>query len=339
MTQPTASDPAITSTHPRPDEQEPRASRIALLLRDYGMILALAVIFVMFSLLTPGFFKTDNLINILDQVAVVGIVAVGMTFVILTGGIDLSVGSLLALTALISATFAVQAEQNIATVLLALLSPIIVGAIAGAFNGALVATGMITPFIVTLATYTAFRGLAVWFHVNPIYDLPDWYRFLGEGRLLGIPYGVFAYAFVVFLAFVTLNFTHFGRSVYAVGGNERASRASGIRTARVKFTVYVISGALVGLATLINNGRTGAAQSYSGTGLELQAIAAVVIGGVSLFGGRGKVWNAVVGTLVIGVLFNGLVLMNVSAPIQSVVIGAIIIGASLLDGFFRKRSS
>jgi ribose/xylose/arabinose/galactoside ABC-type transport system permease subunit len=308
-------------------------------LRNYGIHLALLALIVVFSFASPYFATAANLINILNQVAVVGIIAIGMTFVILTAGIDLSVGSMLALASLVSAAMSVESNHGPLTWVLAFVSPFVVGAVAGGLNGALVATGRIAPFVVTLATLVAYRGLAVWYHVNPIYGLPGWYRTLGADRLAGVPYGVITYALVVIIASVTINRTRFGREVYAVGGNEHASRVSGINVRRIKFSVYVISGLCVGLAALIHNGRTGAGQSYVGEGMELQAIAAVVIGGVSLFGGRGSISNAVVGTLVMGVLFNGLVLLNVPSPIQNVVIGAILVGAVLFDGVVRNRSS
>jgi len=311
--------------------------RIPYLVRSYGMLLALMALIATFSIASPFFATAANVINILNQVAVVGIVAVGMTFVILTAGIDLSVGSVLALSSLISAELAVQADQSAFMMVLALAAPVIAGAVLGALNGAFVATGLIAPFVVTLATLVAYRGLAVWYHVNPIYGLPGWYRFLGATRIFGLPYGVIAYLLIIALASITMNLTRFGREVYAVGGNEHASRASGIDVARVKFSVYVISGLCVGFSALIFNGRTGAGQSYAGEGMELQAIAAVVIGGVSLFGGRGSIGNAVIGTLVMGVLFNGLVLLDVPSPIQNVVIGAILIGAVTFDGLFRHR--
>jgi ribose/xylose/arabinose/galactoside ABC-type transport system permease subunit len=315
------------------------AARLVALLRNYGIHLALLALIVVFSFASPYFATAANLINILNQVAVVGIVAIGMTFVILTAGIDLSVGSMLALASLVSAAMSVESNHGILTWVLAFVSPFIVGAVAGGLNGALVATGRIAPFVVTLATLVAYRGLAVWYHVNPIYGLPGWYRTLGADRLAGVPYGVITYALVIIIASVTINRTRFGREVYAVGGNEHASRVSGINVRRIKFSVYVISGLCVGLAALIHNGRTGAGQSYVGEGMELQAIAAVVIGGVSLFGGRGSISNAVVGTLVMGVLFNGLVLLNVPSPIQNVVIGAILVGAVLFDGVVRNRRS
>jgi ribose/xylose/arabinose/galactoside ABC-type transport system permease subunit len=315
------------------------ATRLVALLRNYGIHLALIALIVVFSFASPYFATAANLINVLNQVAVVGIIAIGMTFVILTAGIDLSVGSMLALASLISAAWSVDTDYGAVSRFLAFVSPFVVGAAAGGLNGALVATGRIAPFIVTLATLVAYRGLAVWYHVNPIYGLPGWYRTLGAERFAGVPYGVITYALVIVIASVTINRTRFGREVYAVGGNEHASRVSGIDVRRVKFSVYVISGLCVALAALIQNGRTGAGQSYVGEGMELQAIAAVVIGGVSLFGGRGSISNAVVGTLVMGVLFNGLVLLNVPSPIQSVVIGAILVGAVLFDGVVRNRSS
>lgn len=310
-----------------------------ILIRNYVMPLALVGLIVVFSIASPFFATTGNLINVLNQVAVVGIIAVGMTFVILTSGIDLSVGSTMALVSLVSAELAVQADPNALIVVMAFVAPLLLGALLGAFNGGLVATNLIAPFVVTLATLVAYRGIAVWYHVNPIYGLPVWYRELGAGRLFGIPYGVAAYLLVVALAWLTLSRTRFGREVYAVGGNEHASRSSGINVGMIKFSVYVISGLCVGLAALIHNGRTGAGQSYVGEGMELQAIAAVIIGGVSLFGGRGTIGNTVIGTLVLGVLFNGLVLLNVPSPIQNVVIGAIIIGAVTFDGYFRRRGA
>ena len=310
-----------------------------ILIRNYVMPLALVGLIVVFSIASPFFATTGNLINVLNQVAVVGIIAVGMTFVILTSGIDLSVGSTMALVSLVSAELAVQADPNALIVVMAFVAPLLLGALLGAFNGGLVATNLIAPFVVTLATLVAYRGIAVWYHVNPIYGLPVWYRELGAGRLFGIPYGVAAYLLVVALAWLTLSRTRFGREVYAVGGNEHASRSSGINVGMIKFSVYVVSGLCVGLAALIQNGRTGAGQSYVGEGMELQAIAAVIIGGVSLFGGRGTIGNTVIGTLVLGVLFNGLVLLNVPSPIQNVVIGAIIIGAVTFDGYFRRRGA
>jgi ribose/xylose/arabinose/galactoside ABC-type transport system permease subunit len=307
--------------------------------RDYGMHIALVVLVAIFVIASPDFRTVSNLINILNQVAVVGIVSVGMTFVILTAGIDLSVGSLLALASLASGVFVAGSGSTAQTVILALVVPVAVGLIGGAINGAIVASKLATPLIVTLGTLTAFRGMAVQYRVNPIHGLQDWYRQIGSGRTAGIPNGIYIFLAIVLVASLVLNRTRFGREVYAVGGNEQASRAAGINVARVKFAVYAISGLCVAVAAIINTSRIGAAQAIAGQGLELQAIAAVVIGGASLFGGRGKISNTVIGTLILGVLFNGLVLLNVSSPIQNIIIGALIVAAVSLDGFFRRRVS
>ncbi|MFV0252859.1 MAG: ABC transporter permease [Beutenbergiaceae bacterium] len=316
----------------------PRESRLAALARDYGMHAALVVLILIFAWISPDFRTATNLINILNQVAVVGIVAVGMTFVILTAGIDLSVGSLLALTSIASGLFAARTEATAGNIVLAILAPVALGLLAGLFNGAIVASNLVTPLIVTLGTLTAFRGIAVQWHVDPIYGLQDWYRDIGTARWLNIPVAVIIFAVIVGIASLVLNRTRFGREVYAVGGNEAASLAAGIRVHRVKLMVYAISGVCVAVASIIQTSRVGAAQAIAGAGLELQAVAAVVIGGASLFGGRGKVSQTVIGTLVLGVLFNGLVLLNISSPIQNVIIGFIIIGAVALDGILRRKS-
>jgi len=310
---------------------------LASLARDYGMHFALVALVVAFFIASPDFRTVPNLLNILNQSAVTGIIAVGMTFVILTAGIDLSVGSLLAVTSLASGVFAVQSGANTGEAILAIAVPIIVGVIAGAINGGIIASGLATPLIVTLGTLTAYRGLAVQYHVDPIYNLPSWYRKIGAGSVLGIPNAVIIFAVVIVIATLVVSRSRFGRQVYAVGGNERAARSAGINVARVKLAVYVISGLCVAIAAIINTARVGAAQATAGLGLELQAVAAVVIGGTSLFGGRGRISNTVIGTLVLAVLFNGLVLLNVSSPIQNIIIGVIIIGAVSLDGFFRRR--
>jgi ribose/xylose/arabinose/galactoside ABC-type transport system permease subunit len=184
---------------------------------------------------------------------------------------------------------------------------------------------------------TAFRGFVVWYRVNPIYDLQPYYRVVGQGTLLGIPIPVIILAIVAIVAWIALSFTRFGRYVYAVGGNREAARAAGINVRLVTFAVYVISGLCVGIAALLFTSRLMAAQAISGQGFELQAIAAAVVGGASLFGGRGKISNTVVGALIMGILFNGFVMLDVPQPIQQMAIGAIIIMAVWLDGFLRKR--
>jgi ribose/xylose/arabinose/galactoside ABC-type transport system permease subunit len=305
-------------------------------LRDYGIYAALIVLLAYFSINIPEFRTWDNALLILLQVSVIGIIAVGMTFTIITAGIDLSVGSLLAVAGIMSGLFA-QGDPTTLNVLLAFVVPIAVGLVGGALNGAIIAGAGVNPLIVTLGTLTAFRGFVVWYRVNPIYDLHPYYRVIGQGAALGIPIPVIILALVAVVAWIVLSFTRFGRYVYAVGGNREAARAAGINVGLVTFTVYVISGLCVGIAALIFTSRLMAAQAISGQGFELQAIAAAVIGGASLFGGRGKISNTIIGALIMGVLFNGFVMLDVPQPIQQMAVGVIIIVAVWLDGVLRKR--
>jgi ribose/xylose/arabinose/galactoside ABC-type transport system permease subunit len=317
--------------------QPPRAPGIGLpALGDYGLYLALLVLIVFFAITVPEFRTWDNALLILLQVSVIGVIAVGMTFTIITAGIDLSVGSLLAIAGIMSGTFA-QMDPTTANVILAFAVPIVVGLLGGALNGAIIAGAGVNPLIVTLGTLTAFRGFVVWYRVNPIYDLQPYYQTIGQGTLLGIPVPVYILAVVAVAAWITLSFTRFGRYVYAVGGNREAARAAGINVGVVTFVVYVISGLCVGVAALIFTSRIMAAQAISGQGFELQAIAAAVVGGASLFGGRGKISNTIVGALIMGILFNGFVMLDVPQPIQQMAIGVIIIVAVWLDGVLRNR--
>jgi ribose/xylose/arabinose/galactoside ABC-type transport system permease subunit len=305
--------------------------------RRYGIYIALALLVAYFSLVSEEFRTTDNLFLVLRQVTVVGILSIGMTFVILTAGIDLSVGSTLAVAGLVSAIYAHE-SASFGNGALAILLPFVIGIIAGAINGAVISYGRVSALIVTLGTLTAYRGFAVWYRVNPVFDLQSYYLQIGQASLGPVPVPVLIFAAVAVAASLVLNRTRFGRHVYAVGGNEEAARSAGIQVARVKLAVYVISGLCAGLAGLVYTSRLGAAESISGQGYELQAIAAVVVGGTSLFGGRGRISNTIVGTLLIGVLFNGLVLLNVSSPVQQMIIGAIIVAAVFLDRVLQSRA-
>ncbi len=208
----------------------------------------------------------------------------------------------------------------------------------GALNGAIIAGAGVNPLIVTLGTLTAFRGFVVWYRVNPIYDLQPYYRVDRPGNAPRHPgAGDRSSRIVAIVASVVLTYTRFGRYVYAVGGNREAARAAGINVGLITFAVYVISGLCVGIAALIFTSRLMAAQAISGQGFELQAIAAAVVGGASLFGGRGKISNTIVGALIMGVLFNGFVMLDVPQPIQQMAVGVIIIVAVWLDGVLRNR--
>jgi ribose/xylose/arabinose/galactoside ABC-type transport system permease subunit len=306
--------------------------------RSLGLHAALALLVLGFSLAAPAFRTSENLFLVLRQVSVNGILAVGMTLVVLTAGIDLSVGSLVAVAGLASGLLA-QQDPTPVGVAGALLAPLVVGLAGGALNGGLVAWSGVSPLIVTLATLTAYRGFAVWWRVNPVYDLAPWYRELGRFELGPLPLPALAFFATAGVAGLILARTRFGRAIYAVGGNESAARAAGIAVERVKLAVYALSGLCAGLAALVMTARLGAAQSVAGQGFELQAIAAVVLGGTSLFGGRGRIRDTVAGTLLIGVLFNGLVLLDVPSPIQQMLIGAIIVAAVWLDGALRGEES
>ena len=305
-------------------------------IREYGIYLALVVLIGYFCISIPEFHTWNNALLILLQVSVIGIIAVGMTFTIITAGIDLSVGSLLAVAGIISGQFA-QQDPTAFNMAMAFATPILIGLIGGALNGAIIAAAGVNPLIVTLGTLTAFRGFVVWYRVNPIYDLKSYYQIIGQGVILGIPVPVIILALVALVGWLTLGFTRFGRYVYAVGGNREAARAAGINVALITFAVYVISGLCVGIAALIFTSRLMAAQAISGQGFELQAIGAAVIGGASLFGGRGKISNTVVGAVIMGVLFNGFVMLDVPQPIQQMFVGVIIIAAVWLDGVLRTR--
>ncbi|OGP58187.1 MAG: hypothetical protein A2V67_05950 [Deltaproteobacteria bacterium RBG_13_61_14] len=310
--------------------------RWLLAAREYGIYLALLGVVLVFASISPEFRTRENFFLILLQVSVTGILAIGVLFTILTAGIDLSVGSLLAVAGIFSALFAQSGSQSY-NLPLAFLLPLLVGLLGGALNGAVIAGAGVNPLIVTLGTLTAFRGFAVWFRVNPIYNLAPGYRLLGQESLAAIPVPVLVLLLTAALASIVLHYTRFGRFVYATGSNEKAAQLSGVNVRRIKLSVYLISGFCAGLGGLVFTSRLGAAQAISGQGFELQAIAAVVVGGASLFGGRGTVSKTLVGALIIGVLFNGLVMLNVSSPVQQMVIGGIIILAVWVDGVLRKK--
>jgi ribose transport system permease protein len=303
-------------------------------LRQYGLIIALIILIIAFALANEYFFTASNLLNVARQVSVTAIVAVGMTFVIISGGIDLSVGSNLAFSGVVASSAFVATGSPP----LALLAGIATGGIIGLVNGVITAKGRITGFIVTLAMLGVVRGLA--FIVtggNPVTASDGAFTFFGVGAPLGIPVPILITIVIIALGWFTLNKTKFGKYVYAVGGNERASRWTGLKVDGVQISVYVIVGALAGLAGVILAGRLGSGQPFAGDGFELDVIAAVILGGSSLSGGRGTILGTVIGVLIIGVLNNGLTLLDVSTYWQMVVQGAIILAAVLLDRWASKK--
>jgi ribose transport system permease protein len=284
---------------------------------------------------TPFFATVDNLVNVAEQSTIVGTLAIGMTFVILTGGIDLSVGSVVALTGVVLA-LVLRAGHGVP---LAMLAAFATGIGAGAINGALVAFGRLPAFIATLGMMSVARGVAlVLADGRPISGFPDALRALSTTRVTGIPLSVLVMLALFVLAHFVLQYTMLGRSTYAIGGNEEASRLAGIPVARTKLIIYAIAGASAAATAVLLLARLNSAQPIAGIGYELDAIAAVVIGGTSLLGGAGSVTGTLIGALIMSVLRNGLNLLGVSSYVQQIAIGVVIVVAVLVDMALHKRS-
>jgi len=307
--------------------------------RQYAIVGILVLFVLGLSLATGGkFLQAQNLLNVVTQVAAIGIIAIGMTFVIITLGIDLSVGSLLAVAAVVATSLA-QIPSDTAkfpNMSFSLIIPIVAGLAAGAIggftNGFLISVFKIAPFIATLGMMSAARGLAlIYSDGRPISRLDPGFNFLGQGSIIGIPVPIIIFAVVAVAAHVVLNYTRFGRHVYAIGGNEQAARVSGINIKRATIIIYTLCGLLAGIAGIISAGRIGSGNPQLGTGIELDAITAAVIGGTSFKGRIGTIWGTVIGALIIQSLNTGLVLLGMNDFVQMVVKGAIIIIAVILD--------
>lgn len=295
-----------------------------------GPLIGLIVITILLTFLSDSFFTVNNLLNLLRQISINALIAFGMTFVVLTAGIDLSVGSLLALGSALTAGLLASGMDPLLAILLGLL----IGLALGAVNGLIITKGKVAPFIATLATMTVFRGATlVYTDGKPITGLSDStvFEMIGRGYLFGIPFPIIIMLIVFLILLFVLKSTVFGRQVYAVGGNEEAAILSGIKTDRVKIWVYSLTGMLSVLAGIILTSRLNSAQPTAGNMYELDAIAAVVIGGTSLMGGRGRIVGTLIGALIIGVIGNGLNLLNVSSFYQQIVKGGVILLAVLLD--------
>ncbi|MDF3608317.1 ribose ABC transporter permease [Paracoccus sp. DMF-8] len=286
-------------------------------------LIGLIVVSCLMGLASDNFFSVNNIMNVLRQVSVVGILAVGMTFVILTGGIDLSVGAVMALVGTLAAGLMVNTGLPAGV---ALAIGLLIGLGIGLANGVLVAWGRMPAIIVTLATMGMARGLGLIYSGGyPISGLPSWISWFGVGRVGIVPVPVIIMVVIYALARVLLQRTLFGRHVYALGGNETAARLSGVKTQRVKLAVYAISGLTSALAAVILTGRLMSGQPNAGVGFELDAIAAVVLGGTAIAGGRGLILGTLIGAVLLGILNNGLNLMGINPYLQDVIKGAIIL--------------
>lgn len=296
-------------------------------IKSWGLVIALVVIGAVLSFAKPNFLTVPNLVNVIRQISINGILAVGVTFVLLTGGVDLSLGSLVALTGVAAASLGHPQYPVVVPLTLGVLT----GAACGAVNGIVVTWGRVAPFIVTLGMMTIARGLAlVVSGGRPVSNLSPAFTRLG-GDLVGMPIPVIVLAVVAVVSYLCLNNLRLGRHLYAVGGNEKAARASGIKVGVVKMFAYTVCGALAGVAGVVLAARITTGQPNAGVGYELDAIAAVVIGGTSLSGGVGGVGGTILGALLMGVINNGLDLLNVSSYYQAIVKGIIIVGAVWLD--------
>ncbi|GAB2560273.1 ABC transporter permease [Spirosoma aerophilum] len=298
-------------------------------LGQYGLFIAFIVICLVLTLVTPKFLTVQNLMIIVTQVSINALLAFGVTFVIIAGGIDLSIGSMVAVTGVVAASFA---HPDTYPVVVPVLAGLAAGLLFGAFNGFIITRSKVPPFIVTLGTMTIGRGLALILSKGrPVSNLSDSFNFLGGGKILGVPTLILILIMLFIVCSIILKRTVLGRYIYAVGGNELAANASGIQLNKVKMVVYTLCGGLAALAGILLTSRITTGQPNAGTGFELDAIAAAIIGGTSTSGGTGTMTGTLLGALLIGVISNGLDLMNVTSYYQQVVMGAIIIGAVVLD--------
>jgi inositol transport system permease protein len=324
----------------RKGRTSPRAS-VNDLLRDYGIFFIFLGMFTIASLLSPAFLTTTNLINIVRQISVIGLIALGVTGVIVTAGIDLSSGSVVGLACVVAAAFAqVPTGARVLypalaghQVIVPIIAGCLAGVLAGGINGLLVAKTKIPSFIATLGMFSAARGAAMLFTSGrPISDLRDDYNFIGQGDVAGLPIPILILVVMAVVTHVLYSRTKFGKYIYAIGGNEQAARVSGINVAMYKSLIYVYAGFLAALGGIVVSSRIGSGQPGLGVGYEFDAITAAVIGGASLSaGGIGGIPGTIIGALIIGILNNTLDLTNVSAYWQQIIKGAIIVGAVVLD--------
>lgn len=314
----------------------------------FGAFIFFVALCIVFAILEPAFLKPINIFNVLRQVSIYGLLAIGMTFVILTAGIDLSIGSALALSGLVAAavekggtgllTGAAAGEGGGYGLPAAVGAAIAVGLLAGLLQGLAISKLKVPPFIVTLGGLSAFRGAALVFSSGqPISAFREEYRFWGQGLIGPVPVPVIIFLSFAVIAFIILRYSKYGRHIYAVGGNKEAARLSGLNVDRLILSVYVITGFFAGLSGFLLSSRLNSAEQVAGVGYELTVIAGVVIGGTSLFGGEGGIFGTVVGILLIGVLANGLTLLNVSSFYQQIIIGLIIVFAVYFDQIVKRR--
>lgn len=302
----------------------------------FGILLFLIVLGIVFTILNKSFFTGSNIINIFRQVSMLGIVAIGMTFIMITGGVDLSVGSMGALTGVITAVLMVK---GLVHPVIAVILGLLLGTLLGLINGVIIVQLKIPPLIATLGTFTIFRGFCYVITKGlPIFGFPRQFSVIGEGYLWIIPIPVLIFIIIFILGYLLLHRTYIGRYIFAIGGNEEAARLSGINIKGIKLLVFTIGGFLSGVTGIIMVSRLGSGQPSVLTGFELTVITAVVLGGVSFTGGEGNMFGMLIGVLILGVLANGLIMINVDMYWQWVVNGAVLITAVALDKVSKGKS-
>ncbi|HHW21799.1 MAG TPA: ABC transporter permease [Clostridiaceae bacterium] len=307
------------------------------LFKRYGIFVVLLILIIFFSIASENFLVTNNLLIIARQISMLGIAAVGMAFVLLLGGIDLSIGSQITLVNIVAAWLMVNGKVN---PVLASLAAIAISVTIGFLNGFIIAKVKMPPIIVTLSTMIMVEGFAyILCGGQPIFGFPKAFSVIGQGYVGIIPIPVIIMIVVMAIGAVILNLTYFGRYFYAVGSNEEAANLSGINVVRVKYLVYTLSGLFAGIAGIVMLSRTNSGQVLAGKGFEFDALTACVLGGISVNGGYGKISNVVAGILILGVLSNGMVLLNASQYTQMVIKGAVLLFAVAFDSIQRNRQS
>lgn len=315
-----------------------RISELFQRFRQYVMAFMLLVEIFFFSVLSEYFLTPENFLNITLQTSLIAIVSVGMTMVIVTAGIDISVGSVIAFVGVVTAGFLKFGFDPFLGISLAIFAGLSVGLLLGYFNGFFITKFRMAPFIVTLVAMSILRGLSYimpkffgFEEGRPIWGLPEEFLWFGSGRILMIPFPTILMIIIFIIAYIVLNHTKFGRYVYAIGGNPEASRLAGIKTNKVIIYVYMINGLLTALSGILLASRLSSGQPNAGLAYELQVIAAVAVGGASLAGGKGSIIGTFIGAMFIGVLRNGLNLVGVGSYYQEVILGLVILAAVLLD--------
>ena len=307
--------------------------------KEVGIFLALMLIWIASGISNPNFFSVYNITNIVFQASFTYIVALAMTFVLILAGLDLSVGSVMGLSGVVTG-FSLLAGVPVP---ISILFGLLTGAVVGLFNGFLIAVAKIPGFIVTLSSQYIARGMCEFLtRGNPVYPLPDTFTWLGQGKVrigsVGIAWTVIIAVILAIIAHIVLTQTTFGRSVFAIGGNAETSRLSGLNVVRSTMIVYLLSSCCAALSGILTAARLGSALSNAGMGYEMNAIASVIIGGTSMFGGAGSILGTTIGALLMTTVTNAMAMLDISVYLQKVVIGGIILGAVALDQFSRKRN-